>query len=73
MSHGLSREEQIRRFQETMEDPKDQSYHFQSVNQTYQGGGGNAPGAVYQRPGAKPIKADDYYGEKGLGMRVGGG
>ena len=69
MSHGLSREEQIRRFQESMEDPKDQSYHFQSVNQTYQGGGGIAPGAApsaaYQRPGAKPIKADDYYGEKG--------
>ena len=47
--HGLSREEQIRRLQESMEDPKDQSYHFQSVNQTYQGGGESPPAPLTAR------------------------
>jgi len=64
--NGLSREEQIRRLQDSMIDQTNSSYHYQSVNQTYQGGGGNQPGAappVYQRPGAKPLKKDDYYCE----------
>mmetsp|Transcript_8862 Transcript_8862/g.17923 ORF Transcript_8862/g.17923 Transcript_8862/m.17923 type:complete len:405 (+) Transcript_8862:170-1384(+) len=67
-----TREEQIRKLQDNMIDPNNTSYHYQAVNQTYQGGGGNQPGAAPNQRRGHPT-ASNVGSPVGLGRSGAGG